>query len=55
VICSHRFNYAHLDPAWSEGSRGALRDLLGRLSDDGAVFLTDARVRDLAQGAIDRR
>ena len=55
VICSHRFNYAHLDPAWSEGSRVALRDLLGRLSEDGAVFLTDARVRDLLQGATDRR
>ncbi len=44
VISTHRLNYAHLDPAWSEAGRAALRDLLGRLCGDGAVFLTDARL-----------
>lgn len=44
VISTHRLNYAYLDPAWSEAGRAALRDLLGRLCADGAVFLTDARL-----------
>ncbi len=51
VISTHRLNYAHLDPRWSEIGREALRDLLRRLCADGAVFLTDARARDLVQGA----
>ncbi len=51
VVSSHRHNYAHLDPAWSEAGRAALRDLLGRLCEDGATFVTDARVRELALGA----
>lgn len=47
VISTHRINYAHLDPAWSEAGRGALRDLMSRLMADGATFLTDAEVRAL--------
>ncbi len=50
VVSSHRHNYAHLDPAWSAAGRAALRDLLRGLCEDGAVFLTDAKVRDLAAG-----
>ena len=50
VVSSHRHNYAHLDAAWSEAGRTALRDLLRGLCKDGAVFLTDARVHDLAAG-----
>jgi len=46
VVSTHRHNYAHLDPAWSEAGRAALRDLLRRLCGDGAVFLTDAKVRE---------
>jgi hypothetical protein len=48
VLSSHRVNYAHLEPEWSAMGRGALRDLLSRLSRDGATFLTDAEVRELA-------
>src|SRR5262245_46542820 len=47
AIGTHRVNYAHLDPAWSEAGRGALRDLLQRLMADGATFLVDSEVRDL--------
>lgn len=47
VISTHRVNYAHLVPAWSEHGRAALRDLLKRLTVDGAVFLTDLEVRQL--------
>ena len=47
VVSTHRLNYAHLDPAWSAAGRAALRDLLQRLTDDGAVFLTDAEVRQI--------
>jgi hypothetical protein len=47
VMSTHRHNYAHLDPGWSEAGRRALRDLLRLLCEDGAVFLTDARVLDL--------
>lgn len=49
VLSTHRLNYAHLDEPWSEAGRTALRDLLGRLAGDGAVFLTDAEVRSLAE------
>ena len=47
VVSTHRHNYAHLDPAWSEAGRAALRDLLQRLCADGAVYLTDTKVYDL--------
>ncbi|HEY6865657.1 MAG TPA: hypothetical protein VI792_00265 [Candidatus Eisenbacteria bacterium] len=47
VVSTHRLNYAHLDAAWSERGRAALRDLLGRLAADGAVFLVDLEVRQL--------
>lgn len=50
VVSSHRYNYAHLDPAWSAAGRAALRDLLRGLCEDGAVFLTDVKVRDLVAG-----
>ncbi len=49
VVSSHRLNYAHLDAAWAATGRAALRDLLGRLCADGAVFLTDAKVLELAR------
>jgi hypothetical protein len=49
VVSSHRVNYAHLDAAWADSGRAALRDLLARLAADGAVFLTDAETRDLAE------
>lgn len=49
VISTHRLNFAHLDEAWSEAGRAALRDLLGRLAADGAVFLVDTEVRELAE------
>jgi hypothetical protein len=47
VISTHRLNYAHLDPRWSEGGRAALRDLLAALAGEGASFLTDAEVASL--------
>lgn len=50
VVSSHRHNYAHLDPAWSAAGRAALRDLLSGLCEDGAMFLTDAKARDLVFG-----
>lgn len=51
VVSTHRLNYAHLDPTWSGAGRAALRDLLGRMCKDGAVFLTDGKVRELVAGA----
>jgi hypothetical protein len=49
VVSTHRANYAHLDPAWTEAGRAALRDLLGRLMADGARFLTDAEIHALVE------
>jgi hypothetical protein len=49
VVSSHRLNYAHLDPVWSEAGREALGHLLAALGKEGAVFLTDAEVRSLAE------
>ena len=49
VISTHRMNYAHLDAAWSQASRTALRTLLERLCADGAVFLIDHEVRQLVE------
>ncbi len=49
VISTHRANYAHLDTAWSDAGRSALRELLGLLQEDGAVFLTDDEVRSVAE------
>jgi len=51
VVSSHRLNYAHLDPAWPEAGRAALRALLAILARDGAIFLTDAEVRSLHENA----
>ncbi len=51
VISTHRLNYAHLDSSWSAAGRAALRDLLKRLVDDGAVFLVDFEVRQLKERA----
>ena len=51
VISTHRVNYAHLEPGWSESGRAALRDLLRRLGEDGAVFLTDAETWSLKERA----
>ena len=47
MVSTHRVNYAHLDPAWSEAGRATLSDLLARLAADGATFLVDAEVRSL--------
>ncbi len=47
IVSTHRHNYAHLDSAWAEAGRAALRELLRTLCDDGATFLTDAEVRSL--------
>ncbi len=49
MISSHRVAYAHLDAAWSEAGRAALRSLIGALVADGAVFLTDVEVRQLVE------
>jgi hypothetical protein len=49
IVSSHRVNYAHLDPAWREQSLIALRDLIARLAQDGATFLTDAEARALTE------
>lgn len=49
IVSSHRLNYAHLDEPWSEAGRVALRALLAALCTDGAVFLTDAEVRQLCE------
>lgn len=51
VVSSHRLSYAHLDPAWPDAGRAALRDLLALLAKDGAIFLTDAEVRSLHERA----
>jgi len=51
IVSTHRLNYAHLDPEWSGAGRTALGELLGRLCRDGAVFLTDAELRQLSTRA----
>ena len=51
VISTHRVNYVHLDPAAAENGRAQLRDLMGRLQGDNAVFLTDVEVRQLQERA----
>jgi hypothetical protein len=50
-VSSHRLNYAHLQPERAETGRAALRDLLRGLVVDGAMFLTDAEVRQLDERA----
>jgi len=47
VVSTHRLNYAHLDTSRSDHGREALRDLLRRLAGDGALFVTDAEVRQI--------
>jgi hypothetical protein len=49
IVSTHRLNYAHLDAAWSEAGRAALRDLLQRLVGDGAMFVTDAELRAMIE------
>ena len=49
VISTHRLNYAHLDAQRSAAGRAALRNLLGRLVEDGAMFLVDSEVRQLQE------
>jgi hypothetical protein len=49
IVSTHRVNYAHLDPAWSQTGRDQLHDLLERLIADQAVFVTDAEVRQLVE------
>ena len=52
VVSSHRLNYAHIDPAWSEAGREALRELLAGLCHEGATFLVDADVRSLVERGV---
>ena len=47
IVSTHRANYAHLRADHPAAGRAALRDLLKGLVQDGAVFLTDAEVRQL--------
>jgi hypothetical protein len=49
VISTHRASYAHLDAAWVEKGRAALRDLISGLATEGAVFMIDAEVRALVE------
>ncbi len=49
VVSTHRVNYVHLDASWSAAGRAALRDLLGRLAADQALFLTDAEAHSLVE------
>ncbi len=51
IVSTHRLNYAHLDAAWSEAGRAALGSLLRSLAADGARFLTDMELRQLAERA----
>ena len=51
IVSSHRLSYAQLQPARSVAGRAALRELLGLLVEDGAVFMTDAEVRQLDERA----
>jgi len=51
VVSTHRMNYAHLDAKWSAAGRAALTALLQLLCADGAVFVTDHEVRQLAERA----
>jgi hypothetical protein len=47
VVSTHRLNYAHLDAAWSAAGREALHELLEGLAKAGAMFVTDAEIRQL--------
>ena len=49
ILSTHRVNYVHLDPERARRGRDTLRDLLSRLVEDGAAFLTDAEVRQLEE------
>lgn len=49
IVSSHRLNYAHLDADWSAAGREALRALIEGLAGEGAVFVTDAEVRQLVE------
>ena len=51
ILSTHRANYAHLDESWSQAGRAALRELLTRLTSDGATFLLDFEVRARAERA----
>jgi peptidoglycan/xylan/chitin deacetylase (PgdA/CDA1 family) len=51
IVSTHRMNYAHLDAEWSSAGRAALAALLERLCAEGATFLTDHEVRQLAERA----
>ncbi|MEO5989105.1 MAG: hypothetical protein ABIU54_12010 [Candidatus Eisenbacteria bacterium] len=51
ILSTHRLNFASLDPSWSQAGRDALRALMLGLSEAGAVFLTDAEVRQACERA----
>src|SRR5438105_9913796 len=55
VISTHRVNYVHLDLASAEAGRGALRDLLQRFCQEGAVFMTDDEVLQLVTAGVSTR
>ena len=48
ILSTHRLNYAQLSPDRATAGRTALRELLSRMVQDGALFLTDTEVRQLA-------
>ena len=47
IVSTHRANYVQLDPARGAAGLERLRELLTRLAEDGATFLTDAEVLGL--------
>lgn len=49
ILSTHRVNYAHLDAGWSDAGRAALAGLLRDLAAEGARFVTDSEVRQLAE------
>jgi hypothetical protein len=47
IVSTHRANYVQIDPARGAAGLERLRELLTRLSEEGATFLTDAEVHSL--------
>ncbi len=49
VVSTHRLNFVHLDDNLVAHGRARLRALLGRLCEEGAVFLVDRELRELLE------
>ena len=47
IVSTHRANYVQIDPARGEAGLARLRELLARLAEEGATFLTDAELLGL--------